>query len=133
MNKFEGIIKKVSGYDSREVKDPKGFEIRRDIRERAKFPPEIQNILSQLDKLEAEENFVRVNIDKLEKNKENPNPALLNDLNERIEVIEDRKEVIQEDLKKILSQDKELYSKFMDYVSKKADEENPEGSKFSAN
>lgn len=134
MNKFEGIIRKVAGYDSLEEKDKEKFDIRKDIRERAKFPPQIQDILNKIDKLDSEEDKLRANIDGLRKSSKNQeDEAILTNLEGQLQDIQNRQVEIYRDLNEILSKDKDLHDAFVQYQLKKEDELSPEDRKFSDN
>jgi uncharacterized protein involved in exopolysaccharide biosynthesis len=134
MNKFEGIIKKVAGYDSMEEKYKEKFNIRKDIRERAKFPPQIQNILSKIDKLDDEEEKLRASIHKISQNSKNQeDETITRNLEEQLQDIQNRQVEIYRDLNEILSKDKELHDALLQYQLKKEDELSPEDRKFSEN
>lgn len=134
MNKFEGIIKNVAGYDSQEVKDPKQAEVRRDIRERAKFPTHIQDILSRIERLGEEESKIQDAISETRKSLKNQeDEAILDNLEEQLRDVQNRQGDTSTDLMEALSKDKKLYDEVTQYLAKIYDRDNPEGLKFSDN
>lgn len=135
MNKFEGIIKNVAGYDSQEIKDPKQAEVRRDIRERAKFPTHIQDILSRIERLGEEESKIKDAINETRKSLKNQeDEVILENLEEQLRDVQNRQGDTSTDLMEALSKDKKLYDEVTQYLAKVYDAENPpEELKFSDN
>ncbi|MBP7006665.1 MAG: hypothetical protein KBC44_00585 [Candidatus Pacebacteria bacterium] len=135
MNKFEGIMNKALGYDSEEVKNPEQAETRRDIRERAKFPPHIQDILSRIERLGEEESKIKDAISETRKSLKNQeDEAILDNLEKQLRDVQNREIEISRDLMETLSKDRKLHEQFSQYMAKIYDAENPpEELKFSDN